>query len=84
MADELPEPIFTPATKAESGHDENLTEAGARDALGDSLYERLKETSIDIYLTAASISLPLDSPPRAASSSPTPSLSSGGPATNSC
>ena len=53
MADELPEPIFTPATKAESGHDENLTEAGARDALGDSLYERLKETSIDIYLTAA-------------------------------
>jgi phosphoribosylaminoimidazole-succinocarboxamide synthase len=47
MADELPEPIFTPATKAESGHDENLTEAGARDALGDSLYERLKETSIE-------------------------------------
>jgi phosphoribosylaminoimidazole-succinocarboxamide synthase len=46
-------PTFTPATKAESGHDENLTEAGARDALGDSLYERLKETSIDIYLTAA-------------------------------
>ena len=53
MADELPEPIFTPATKAESGHDENLTEAGARAILGDALYERLKQTSIDIYLTAA-------------------------------
>jgi phosphoribosylaminoimidazole-succinocarboxamide synthase len=53
MADELPEPIFTPATKAESGHDENLTEAGAREVLGDELYERLKQTSIDIYLTAA-------------------------------
>ena len=53
MADELPEPIFTPATKAESGHDENLTEAGAREVLGDALYERLKQTSIHIYLTAA-------------------------------
>jgi len=53
MADLLPEPIFTPATKAESGHDENLDEAGARAALGDELYERLKATSIDIYLTAA-------------------------------
>jgi phosphoribosylaminoimidazole-succinocarboxamide synthase len=53
MADELPRPIFTPATKAESGHDENLTEAEARVALGDLLYERLKQTSIDIYLTAA-------------------------------
>ena len=53
MADELPEPIFTPATKAESGHDENLTEAGAREVLGDALYERLKRTSIHIYLTAA-------------------------------
>ncbi|MDH3306618.1 MAG: phosphoribosylaminoimidazolesuccinocarboxamide synthase [Acidimicrobiia bacterium] len=52
MADELPEPIFTPATKAESGHDENLTEAGARDVLGDELYDRLKETSIGIYKTA--------------------------------
>jgi len=53
MADELPEPIFTPATKAESGHDENLTEAGAREVLGDALYERLKQTSMHSYLTAA-------------------------------
>lgn len=53
MADQLPEPIFTPATKAESGHDENLDEAGARAALGNDLYDRLKTTSIEIYLTAA-------------------------------
>ena len=53
MADQLPEPIFTPATKAVEGHDENITEAGARLALGDDLYEQLKATSIGIYKEAA-------------------------------
>ncbi len=53
MADRLSEPIFTPATKAESGHDENLTEAGARGILGDDLYSTLKEVSIGLYLAAA-------------------------------
>ncbi len=53
MADRLPEPIFTPATKATSGHDENITEAETRNLLGDELYERLRQTSIDIYLAAA-------------------------------
>lgn len=52
MADQLDEPIFTPATKAESGHDENLTEAGARAHVGDDLYERLRGLSIDIYTRA--------------------------------
>ena len=52
MADLLSEPIFTPATKAESGHDENLTEQGARDILGNDLYELLRTRSIDIYETA--------------------------------
>ena len=50
MADRLPEPIFTPATKAESGHDENLTEAEARDFVGNDLYEELRRRSIEIYL----------------------------------
>jgi phosphoribosylaminoimidazole-succinocarboxamide synthase len=54
MASKLPEPIFTPATKAESGHDENLTEAEARVLVGDELYEELKTRSIDIYLAGAS------------------------------
>ncbi len=49
MASRLPEPIFTPATKAESGHDENLTEAEAREFVGDSLYEELKNRSLAIY-----------------------------------
>lgn len=53
MADRLVEPIFTPATKAESGHDENLTEADARAHVGDALYEELRRRSIAIYLEAA-------------------------------
>jgi phosphoribosylaminoimidazole-succinocarboxamide synthase len=53
MASKLPEPIFTPATKAESGHDENLTEAEARELVGDDLYEELKSRSIDMYLAGA-------------------------------
>ncbi len=53
LADRLPEPIFTPATKATTGHDENITEAQARDVLGNDLYEELKRRSIDIYLRAS-------------------------------
>ncbi|MGI9666144.1 MAG: phosphoribosylaminoimidazolesuccinocarboxamide synthase [Acidimicrobiia bacterium] len=49
MASKLPEPIFTPATKAESGHDENLTEAEARDFVGNDLYDELKRRSMAIY-----------------------------------
>lgn len=50
----LEQPIFTPATKAETGHDENLTEAQARDLVGDAMYERLRAEAIEIYRTAAS------------------------------
>ncbi|MGH8924339.1 MAG: phosphoribosylaminoimidazolesuccinocarboxamide synthase [Acidimicrobiia bacterium] len=53
LADRLDEPIFTPATKAASGHDENLDEAGARDLVGDDTYDELRRRSIEIYLTAA-------------------------------
>jgi phosphoribosylaminoimidazole-succinocarboxamide synthase len=53
MASRLPEPIFTPATKAETGHDENLTEAESRAFVGNDLYEELKSRSIDIYLKGA-------------------------------
>lgn len=45
----LETPIFTPATKAETGHDENLDEAGARALVGDDLYEYLKQRSIALY-----------------------------------
>ena len=53
MGAKLDEPIFTPSTKATIGHDENLNEAAARDLIGDDLYERLRELSIDIYRKAA-------------------------------
>jgi phosphoribosylaminoimidazole-succinocarboxamide synthase len=53
MASKLPEPIFTPATKAESGHDENLTEAQARSLVGNDLYEELRSRSLSIYNTGA-------------------------------
>lgn len=52
LADKLPEPIFTPATKAASGHDENITESQTREILGDDLYEELRSRSIDIYQRA--------------------------------
>ena len=52
MADELDEPIFTPATKAATGHDENITEAQTRKLLGDALYEELRSRSLDIYRRA--------------------------------
>ncbi len=53
LADRLPEPIFTPATKATTGHDENITESQTRDLLGNDLYEELRKRSVDIYLRAS-------------------------------
>jgi len=52
LADRLEEPIFTPATKAVTGHDENLTEAQTREIVGDYLYEELRTRSLDIYTRA--------------------------------
>lgn len=53
MAAKLPEPIFTPATKAATGHDENITEAQTRELIGNDLYEELKRRSLDIYVRAS-------------------------------
>ncbi len=53
LADRLPEPIFTPATKAAIGHDENLDEAGARKLVGTDIYEELRARSLEIYSKAA-------------------------------
>jgi phosphoribosylaminoimidazole-succinocarboxamide synthase len=46
---ELNEPIFTPSTKAEEGHDENITEAQVRDLLGVETTDYLRETSLRLY-----------------------------------
>jgi phosphoribosylaminoimidazole-succinocarboxamide synthase len=45
----LPEPIFTPTTKADAGHDLPLDPEEAVDLVGKGLYERLKELTIGIY-----------------------------------
>jgi phosphoribosylaminoimidazole-succinocarboxamide synthase len=45
----LDPPIFSPATKAERGHDENITFAHVRKALGDALAEELRSRSLTIY-----------------------------------
>jgi phosphoribosylaminoimidazole-succinocarboxamide synthase len=54
-SDRLPEPIFTPTTKAAQGHDLPLTPAEAQDLVGVGLYERLKELTLTIYERAAAV-----------------------------
>lgn len=53
QADRLPEPIFTPATKAESGHDENISFEETANRIGTELATKLRDLSIEIYSTAA-------------------------------
>ena len=48
-SDRLPEPLFTPATKAESGHDENISEAAAAAVVGAELLARLKKLTLELY-----------------------------------
>jgi phosphoribosylaminoimidazole-succinocarboxamide synthase len=48
-SDRLSEPLFTPATKAESGHDENITEARAAAIVGSELLARLKALTMALY-----------------------------------
>jgi phosphoribosylaminoimidazole-succinocarboxamide synthase len=49
-SDRLPEPIFTPSTKAEEGHDEAIDLAGAAELVGSTeLAERLRDVSIAVY-----------------------------------
>jgi phosphoribosylaminoimidazole-succinocarboxamide synthase len=48
-SDRLPEPIFTPATKADTGHDVNISEAEAGRLVGADLIARLKALTLDIY-----------------------------------
>ena len=52
-SDELPQPIFTPATKATSGHDINISEADAAGIVGAALLERLKSLTMALYSAGA-------------------------------
>jgi len=57
QSEKLPEPIFTPATKATSGHDENISFEKARDVVGADLAGQLRDRSIAIYSKAAKYAL---------------------------
>ena len=48
-SDRLPEPIFTPATKAETGHDINISEAEAGELVGVALVAQLRELTLALY-----------------------------------
>jgi phosphoribosylaminoimidazole-succinocarboxamide synthase len=52
-SEQLPVPIFTPTTKAASGHDEPLTPEQAADLVGDERFAELERISVELYTTAA-------------------------------
>ena len=55
LADRLPEPIFTPATKAEEGHDENITFEHMAGLLGNPVADRVRELSLALYQRGAKL-----------------------------
>lgn len=57
QCDKLPAPLFTPATKAAKGHDENIDEAVFAKILGAETSEKLKTLSLNIYNSAAEYAL---------------------------
>lgn len=52
-SDKLPEPIFTPSTKAVTGHDENISFDQTVEVVGQPLAEKLRDTSLTIYTQAS-------------------------------
>jgi phosphoribosylaminoimidazole-succinocarboxamide synthase len=57
-SDRLPEPIFTPATKAATGHDENISFDQAASLIGKERAQRVRDVSLDIYRRAAAYAEP--------------------------
>jgi phosphoribosylaminoimidazole-succinocarboxamide synthase len=57
-SDRLPAPIFTPATKAASGHDENISFEQAASLIGQELAEKVRTVSLEIYNRAAAYAEP--------------------------
>lgn len=57
LASRLPEPIFTPSTKADSGHDENISFDEMVRIIGKDAADRLKEISLSVYTAAAAFAL---------------------------
>jgi phosphoribosylaminoimidazole-succinocarboxamide synthase len=52
-SEQLAEPIFTPATKAETGHDENISEAQMAEIVGPEITAQLRDASLNLYKEAA-------------------------------
>src|SRR3954470_10633280 len=52
-SDQLPEPIFTPATKAQTGHDENIDRAAGVDLVGAERYDEVERLSLVLYRTVS-------------------------------
>lgn len=57
QCDKLPEPLFTPATKAATGHDENISEAQFAEIVGEEAAATLRSTSLAIYKAASEYAL---------------------------
>jgi len=57
-SDRLPEPIFTPSTKATKGHDENISFDQVVELIGGSRAEEIRSVSLDIYRRAAAYAEP--------------------------
>jgi len=55
-SERLAYPIFSPATKAESGHDQNITFTQLKKELGDELANKLREASLELYKFASNLS----------------------------
>jgi phosphoribosylaminoimidazole-succinocarboxamide synthase len=53
QSDQLPEPLFTPSTKATDGHDENISPEQAAEMIGKDRYEQAREISMAVYSRAA-------------------------------
>ena len=53
LSDRLPEPLFTPSTKADEGHDENISFETACELVGTDLMTKLRDLSLEIYTKAA-------------------------------
>src|SRR5258708_3061658 len=78
LGSQLPEPIFTPATKAETGHDENIDMKKCAQILGNEAAECVKDLSLQVYSAGR------DHPAKPESSSPTPNSNLACSMTNFC
>ena len=56
-SDRLPQPIFTPATKAQEGHDENIDRVRAAELVGEELFAQAERISLELYRFAADYAL---------------------------